>query len=358
MLKFNEYLLSENRVNELAALHPDVPVHQYAAKDPTSTKKFLPWLIAQHKKGKVKMVDDPELTNTLKKLHRNSNDYGVVDHHQHNIDDIMKKINGPNYSANKKTASTNEPKEVSDIDKVKLKINALKDNAIKDDDITTLLSQGKSNLINSAIKNVDVNKIIQHPQFNKDHLDAILKGKHNPETLEAILHSHKALLDPEQISSLLDHDDPNIRNLASQAPNIGEPDIDRIIYNGNPNNISNVLHNANYITPNHLDFMLSNHEDFRDNLEHIINHPKTISDHLTKHLNNTPDDPYKLHSQIKNRLRELNNPTSSVQEEAPTVSVGSGQVAGLGIENPDLSYQAEPGVKKKKKITKFKLFTR
>lgn len=38
--------------------------------------------------------------------------------------------------------------------------------------------------------------------------------------------------------------------------------------------------------------------------------------------------------------------------------VGSGQIAGIGIENPNIPNQAEPGKKIKKKIIPFKMFTR
>jgi len=45
---------------------------------------------------------------------------------------------------------------------------------------------------------------------------------------------------------------------------------------------------------------------------------------------------------------------SPVKED---VTVGSGQIAGIGIENPDIPKQAEPGIKKKK-VLSFKMFTR
>jgi len=37
-----------------------------------------------------------------------------------------------------------------------------------------------------------------------------------------------------------------------------------------------------------------------------------------------------------------------MSEDAPTNSVGGGAVAGIGVENPNLPNQAEPGVKRKK----------
>ncbi len=42
-----------------------------------------------------------------------------------------------------------------------------------------------------------------------------------------------------------------------------------------------------------------------------------------------------------------------IKEDAPTVAVGTGNVAGLGVNNPSIPNQAEPGVKKKKRVASF-----
>jgi hypothetical protein len=47
-----------------------------------------------------------------------------------------------------------------------------------------------------------------------------------------------------------------------------------------------------------------------------------------------------------------------IKEDVPTVNVSSGQVAGTGIQNPNIPNQAEPGIKKKKTAKTFKLFRR
>ena len=47
-----------------------------------------------------------------------------------------------------------------------------------------------------------------------------------------------------------------------------------------------------------------------------------------------------------------------MHEDAPAMGVGGGQVAGLGVANPNLPNQAEPGVNKKKKIQPFLGFIR
>jgi hypothetical protein len=38
----------------------------------------------------------------------------------------------------------------------------------------------------------------------------------------------------------------------------------------------------------------------------------------------------------------------TIKEDAPTNSVAGGNVAGLGVPNPNISNQAEPGIKRKK----------
>ena len=57
MLKFPEYLaemfLLEGKIDDLKTQNPSLhhEIDQYSAADPTSTKKFVPWLVSQHKKG-------------------------------------------------------------------------------------------------------------------------------------------------------------------------------------------------------------------------------------------------------------------------------------------------------------------
>ena len=62
---FKQYLIEtveliEGKVDDLAAQNPDIPVRDYAAKDPTPTKKFLVWLVKQHKLKNV-IPNDPDL---------------------------------------------------------------------------------------------------------------------------------------------------------------------------------------------------------------------------------------------------------------------------------------------------------
>lgn len=47
----------------------------------------------------------------------------------------------------------------------------------------------------------------------------------------------------------------------------------------------------------------------------------------------------------------------TIKEDAPTNSVGGGAVAGIGVPNPNLPNQSEPGVKKRKKFAGSTVFT-
>lgn len=46
----------------------------------------------------------------------------------------------------------------------------------------------------------------------------------------------------------------------------------------------------------------------------------------------------------------------NIQEEVAGNSVGSGAIAGIGVESPSLPNQSEPGIDKKKKLLTFKSF--
>ena len=85
MLKFKEYLaemfLLEGRIDDLKAQNPGLhrEIDQYSAADPTSTKKFVPWLVSQHKKGNV-TPDHPDLHQVLGNYDRYKNIHGIKDH--------------------------------------------------------------------------------------------------------------------------------------------------------------------------------------------------------------------------------------------------------------------------------------
>ena len=85
MLKFKEYLaemfLLEGKIDDLKVQNPSLhhEIDQYAAADPTSTKKFVPWLVSQHKKGNV-TPHHPDLHQVLGNYDRYKNIHGIKDH--------------------------------------------------------------------------------------------------------------------------------------------------------------------------------------------------------------------------------------------------------------------------------------
>ena len=85
MLKFKEYLaemfLLEGKIDDLKVQNPNLhrEIDRYAAADPTSTKKFVPWLVSQHKRGNV-TPDHPDLHQVLGNYDRYKNIHGIKDH--------------------------------------------------------------------------------------------------------------------------------------------------------------------------------------------------------------------------------------------------------------------------------------
>jgi len=85
MKRFKEYLaemfLLEGKIDDLKAQNPGLhrEIDQYAVADPTSTKKFVPWLVSQHKKGNV-TPDHPDLHQVLGNYDKYRNIHGIEDH--------------------------------------------------------------------------------------------------------------------------------------------------------------------------------------------------------------------------------------------------------------------------------------
>ena len=85
MLKFKEYLaemfLLEGKIDDLKVQNPGLhrEIDAYADADPSPTKKFVPWLVSQHKKGNV-TPDHPDLHQVLGNYDRYKNIHGIKDH--------------------------------------------------------------------------------------------------------------------------------------------------------------------------------------------------------------------------------------------------------------------------------------
>ena len=85
MLRFKEFLaemfLLEGKIDDLKAQNPNLhrEIDQYTAADPSPTKKFVPWLVSQHKKGNV-TPDHPDLHAVLGNYDKYRNIHGIKDH--------------------------------------------------------------------------------------------------------------------------------------------------------------------------------------------------------------------------------------------------------------------------------------
>ena len=85
MLRFKEFLaemfLLEGKIDDLKVQNPGLhkEIDQYTAADPSPTKKFVPWLVSQHKKGNV-TPNHPDLHAVLGNYDRYKNIHGIKDH--------------------------------------------------------------------------------------------------------------------------------------------------------------------------------------------------------------------------------------------------------------------------------------
>ena len=75
------YILLEGKIDNLKAQNPNLhrEIDQYTTADPSPTKKFVPWLVSQHKKGNV-TPDHPDLHAVLGNYDRYKNIHGIKDH--------------------------------------------------------------------------------------------------------------------------------------------------------------------------------------------------------------------------------------------------------------------------------------
>ena len=75
------YILLEGKIDDLKAQNPNLhrEIDQYTSADPSTTKKFVPWLVSQHKRGNV-TPDHPDLHAVLGNYDRYKNIHGIKDH--------------------------------------------------------------------------------------------------------------------------------------------------------------------------------------------------------------------------------------------------------------------------------------
>ena len=97
MLRFKEFLaetfLLEGKIDDLKAQNPSLhhEIDAYADADPSPTKKFVPWLVSQHKKGNV-TPDHPDLHAVLGNYDKYRNIHGIKDHASKTFQEIHSTI--------------------------------------------------------------------------------------------------------------------------------------------------------------------------------------------------------------------------------------------------------------------------
>ena len=97
MLRFKEFLaemfLLEGKIDDLKAQNPSLhrEIDAYADADPSPTKKFVPWLVSQHKRGNV-TPDHPDLHQVLGNYDRYKNIHGIKDHTSKTFQEIHSTI--------------------------------------------------------------------------------------------------------------------------------------------------------------------------------------------------------------------------------------------------------------------------
>ena len=97
MKRFKEFLaeifLLEGKIDDLKAQNPSLhrEIDAYADADPSPTKKFVPWLVSQHKSGNV-TPDHPDLHAVLGNYDRYRNIHGIKDHASKTFQEIHSAI--------------------------------------------------------------------------------------------------------------------------------------------------------------------------------------------------------------------------------------------------------------------------
>lgn len=82
-------ILIEGRIDDLKKQNPNLSteIDAYSNVDPTSQKKFVPWLVSQHKKGNVTPTD-PDLHQTLSGFETYKSKHGIKDHSSKSYQEI------------------------------------------------------------------------------------------------------------------------------------------------------------------------------------------------------------------------------------------------------------------------------
>jgi len=92
LLEAAQQVLTEGKIDVLKSQNPDIApeIDHYANQDNTPTKKFLPWLVSQHKKGNVTIHND--VSGTLDAFESYKNMHGIKDHTQYTYPNLRARV--------------------------------------------------------------------------------------------------------------------------------------------------------------------------------------------------------------------------------------------------------------------------
>ncbi len=87
------HLLLEGKIDDLKKQNPHMSneIDAYSALDTTPTKKFVPWLVSQHKKGNVTPTE-PSIKETLEGFEKYKNKHGIKDHSGMSYGDVKNSV--------------------------------------------------------------------------------------------------------------------------------------------------------------------------------------------------------------------------------------------------------------------------
>ena len=89
----SEVFLLESKIDDLKIQNPGLhhEIDKYAEADTSPTKKFVPWLVSQHKKGNV-TPDHPDLHSVVQNFDRYKNLHGIQDHSSRSFQDVSSAV--------------------------------------------------------------------------------------------------------------------------------------------------------------------------------------------------------------------------------------------------------------------------
>ena len=332
------YIIVEDKADDLIKKNPNLSneIKKYKDADPSPTKKFLPWLVKQHKLGNV-TPDHSNLNSTLSNFDRLKSKHGIQDHTQHSfgdVADVVSKHLG-------KTKTDIKKKAKSDVDvihnedgvtaqHIKTKeasqelygggeerggekggargttwcVSARSDQCAfghyghmytihdKNDKNAPYAVHPKNGTItsrhNDGDKDID-DVVRKSPKLKKavDKIDAHYKNKINKEREFA-----NKLNDPnvskEHLDKALEHENPAIRKAAVKHKNASDDHIDKALNDENLDVRVAAFHKTNNVKGRHIDKGL---KDKRIPVRvAAIEHPNTTKEHLDKALNDDTVD--------------------------------------------------------------------